>query len=491
MWTSGWLAGGALAAGVLLTLPAPTAAAAEYSMHQDSIRVNGQQVSSPYGLVAHGTTYMPIWYVQQAMNTIGVPSTWDGATWDMKTPQPVSLPNHNTGSGTVTLSVNGTAVMSVNGITAVDPASQQETTFVPIWYIQQVLNRLGLVSHWDGQHWDISNQPTWRDYITTGTVTVADGAGSQTVTYVRINTQNPYIRVEPVLADHHVGSVASLADLAQSNHALVAINGTFFNSYSDQTPQGALMMNGQFQHLWGPVLLGIGKDGSLLMTRADTTAVIHLHNPNVSPAQLTAWGGINSWQGQPFEVSLLTPFYGSHTNIPFATSVVVEQGVVTGISTGDTPIPQDGYVIELADPHLASLFKQGDAVDYTVTLTSLTDHKPIDLSNLQSALGAGPLLLDNGQIVLNPALDGLTDTSLLNSVTRRSFAGIDEDGNLVLATVRFANMEQLAQIASHMHLRAAMNLDGGASSGLYVQGHYLLEPGRPLAAALTVRFQAP
>ncbi|MCL6636612.1 MAG: phosphodiester glycosidase family protein [Alicyclobacillus sp.] len=486
----GWLAGSAITAGVWLW-PVPTALASGYPMHQDHIRLNGQLVSSPYGLVAHGTTYMPMWYVQQALQTIGISSSWDGSTWDIHTASSVPLPNHNTGSGAVTFRINGSAVVKVDGITAVDPASGQETTFLPIWYIQQVLTHVGLVNHWDGQHWDISNQPSWRDFITPGTVTVPDGTGSQTVTYVRINTQNPYIRVAPVIANQHIGSVASLADLAQSNQAVVAINGTFFNAYSDQTPQGALMMNGQFQHLWGPVLLGIGKDGSLMMARADTSAVIHLHNPGAGLSQLTAWGGINSWQGQPFEVSILTPFYGQHTHIANATSVVVRHGVVTDIVSGDAPIPEDGYVIELADPHQASLFQLGDPVDYTVTLTTLPNHQPIDVSNLQAALGAGPLLVDNGQVVLNPALDGLNDASLLNPVTRRSLAGIDEDGNLVLATVRFANMEQLAQIACHLHLRTAMNLDGGASSGLYVDGRYVLEPGRPLADALTVRFQSP
>lgn len=35
----------------------------------------------------------------------------------------------------------------------------------------------------------------------------------------------------------------------------------------------------------------------------------------------------------------------------------------------------------------------------------------------------------------------------------------------------------------------AMNLDGGASSGLYYNGKYLTTPGRKISNALVVKFQ--
>jgi exopolysaccharide biosynthesis protein len=63
-------------------------------------------------------------------------------------------------------------------------------------------------------------------------------------------------------------------------------------------------------------------------------------------------------------------------------------------------------------------------------------------------------------------------------------------GNLILATVRNASMTELASIAYHMHLVEAMNLDGGASSGLYYHGKYLLAPGRQVADALTVSYNS-
>lgn len=99
---------------------------------------------------------------------------------------------------------------------------------------------------------------------------------------------------------------------------------------------------------------------------------------------------------------------------------------------------------------------------------------------------AGPTLLQNGQIVLNPQAEGMNDPKLTTLGGQRSFIGYTADNYLVFGTVSNVTLPQLAQICQSMGLTAAMNLDGGASSGLYAHGKLLTRPGRELSNALVV-----
>lgn len=59
-----------------------------------------------------------------------------------------------------------------------------------------------------------------------------------------------------------------------------------------------------------------------------------------------------------------------------------------------------------------------------------------------------------------------------------------KDGYVIIITVLSATINQLAQIMYELGCYNAMNLDGGASSGLYYNGQYLTKPGRDLSNAL-------
>ncbi|MCF8565118.1 phosphodiester glycosidase family protein [Alicyclobacillus tolerans] len=497
-----------LATTLCMALLNPVSFAGSLSIPKKNIFYHNQLLSSPDGLVANDpstgqeTTFVPIAYVMYALkNSLGIQSGWDGTTWNFTLPSassklkvPQSVPP--LANAQRRIAVNGNAIENVPSVVAVDPSSGKDTTYMPIWYVMQLLqNDLGIPSTWTGTNWYLGEKSSgsWQEYIAKGSMTVQDGQGTQTVTFVRVNPRAPGVSIEPVVAGNRFGSSTSLSSLAQSAQAVAAINGTFFNAGSNQQPQGALLIHGQFQHLWGPTLLMIGKDGSLSMQRVEESVQIQLGNAHAQGATdnqvWSAWG-LNTWQGHSDEIDVLTPYYGASTNIPNGTSVVVENGVITGIHSGNTPIPKDGFVVELgsADASLASQVTIGQQAQFQVNVTTLTGNQPVDISNTQAAIGAGPMLVDGGSIVLNPSLEGLNAPSLLDPVTRRSFLGIDSSGDLVMATVRDANMEELAQIARNMHLEEAMNLDGGSSSGLYFDGQYLLSPERNLADALTVSF---
>ncbi|CAH8242984.1 phosphodiester glycosidase family protein [Paenibacillus melissococcoides] len=55
-------------------------------------------------------------------------------------------------------------------------------------------------------------------------------------------------------------------------------------------------------------------------------------------------------------------------------------------------------------------------------------------------------------------------------------------------TTSGATIPDLAQMMKQAGAQQAMNLDGGASSGLYYKGKYITSPGREISNALLVHY---
>lgn len=108
---------------------------------------------------------------------------------------------------------------------------------------------------------------------------------------------------------------------------------------------------------------------------------------------------------------------------------------------------------------------------------------------IQGGLQAGPRLVVNGKVSLNVAEEGFKDPKILTGGGARSALGITRDHKLILLTTGGATIPQLAEIMKQAGAYQAMNLDGGASSGLYYNDKYLTTPGRKISNALVVKVQ--
>ena len=151
-------------------------AASNTTSSQYEITLNGVEISKPTGIVQNGTTYMPIYYVEAALNKLGLQNSWDGTTWNI-TPLTGTTPNLSnipSTTGPYQIDINNTIVFNVQGFAAIDPSTQQATTFMPIWYIQQVLLRLGIEGNWNGKVWAITSPGVAPSVVNT----VLNGTGS-------------------------------------------------------------------------------------------------------------------------------------------------------------------------------------------------------------------------------------------------------------------------------------------------------------------------
>lgn len=107
---------------------------------------------------------------------------------------------------------------------------------------------------------------------------------------------------------------------------------------------------------------------------------------------------------------------------------------------------------------------------------------------IEGALQVGPRLVVNGKVQLNVEAEGFRDPKILTGGGARSALGITSNHELLLVTSGGATIPQMAEIMKQAGAYQAMNLDGGASSGLYYNGSYLTKPGRELSNALLVKY---
>lgn len=319
--------------------------------------------------------------------------------------------------------------------------------------------------------------------------------GSRTITckVVRVNLRDPRVKVGVGLGRDRVGATEDLLALARRKGAVAAINGTFFNAYEKgpvKDPVGTIITTGELVHK--------GNTGTVFGIAGDKKGTM-------APVRFKIVGGIdgsekwpNNWYSyfinrvptSANSVIIYTPWRGMTTGVGDGTSVVVKGGKVTFIGTGEQAIPDDGYVINFrgSEESLASRFHVGAKVHYRLEIEDGTSASGI-WADVTEGIGAGPRLIRDGRIVFSveeAKAEGFTEAKILSQSNARSALGITESGELLMVTVPGAKMVELAEVMKSLGAVEAMNLDGGASSGLVYRDNYITRTGRDISNALLV-----
>lgn len=289
------------------------------------------------------------------------------------------------------------------------------------------------------------------------------------------------------LANGQIGTTQSLADMAKTNNAVVAINGTFFSAYEGiPVPWNNLIKDGQVVHIGNTgSAFGFTKDGQVKLERLRIIIKGGTDGSFTYPNNWYAYG-VNHWPAENGNLAFLfNSAWGKTLGFSHGTNIVVTDGKVTKIAENeDVEIPTNGFVISLhgIEKYLADRFKIGTTVNYVVSYTNLEEQE-VDWDDVITAVGAGPSLVQDGKIIVDPASEGFTEPKILSQSLTRSAIGVNGQGDIILINT-VANMQTLAEIMKELGAVQAMNLDGGASSGIYHNGKYLVQPGRNLSNAL-------
>jgi hypothetical protein len=182
-------------------------------------------------------------------------------------------------------------------------------------------------------------------------------------------------------------------------------------------------------------------------------------------------------------VTVFNSYWGTETETHDGTSVIVKKGKISEVTHADSVgIPSNGFVVYLrnAEPQLLNKFQVGRNISYEVKQKVRVDRF---WDTVQEGVGAGPLLVDKGKIVLNAKADGCKDPKMLCGSGARSAVGLTRDGTMLMVASS-GTLKQLAIVMKNLGCVQAMNLDGGNSSGLWFKGDYVRKPGRLISNAL-------
>ena len=301
------------------------------------------------------------------------------------------------------------------------------------------------------------------------------------VTWLEIDPRNPQITIKPITANStSMRGTNPLITINSESNAVAMINGGFFNR-NNQLPLGAIRVDGKW--LSGPIL----NRGAIAW---DNRGKIRIDRLSLEETLITA-------TGQRFTLTQLnsgfvtagcsryTRDWGSnyHPLTERETGLVVQGDRITEKLNNLLPqdsidIPENGYLVICRKTDIN--LKIGE----TVNLDSVT--LPRDFANYPQILGAGPLLLQNGRLVLDGNAEKFSP-AFQNQQASRSAIAVSREGKILLVAIhnrvggRGATLGELARILLLMAAKDGLNLDGGSSTGITLGG-YLLDRSAVTAA---------
>jgi exopolysaccharide biosynthesis protein len=307
--------------------------------------------------------------------------------------------------------------------------------------------------------------------------TIAVGAARFPVVALEIDLRQPGISLKPILSNAAtVVGIAPLKSTAQRSKVAAAINAGFFNR-NTQLPLGAIRQDDDW--VSGPIL----NRGAIAWNSSGEATVGHLSLNET----------ITTSTGQRFPVLYFNTGYVGAGVSRYTTgwganySTILDHEVLVTVKNGqvvkqqqaaaagkvNTPIPANGYLLVVRDYRDAAL-----ALGVGTAVQTETGTQPADFSQYTQVVGAGPLLVQNSQVVLNAESEKFA-AAFSQQAAARSVIGSTATGTLMLVAVHNRldgagpTLGEAAQIMLQLGAVNALNLDGGSSTTLYLGGQLL------------------
>lgn len=283
-------------------------------------------------------------------------------------------------------------------------------------------------------------------------------------------------------SDTTLQSRRTITTIAKNNNAVVALNGTYFKPQTG-VPLGTLMINKKMYTgpIYDRVAMGIFDNGfdiarvQLNASVSGSGKTIPVNNIN-QPRMLSTY--VLVYTSEWGKYSPYAPKYGM--------GLQVIEGKITKASANPIEIPQNGYVISGPKSVLQPLLDKKDA--------ELIINTNPEWKNVKHIISGGPYLVRNSEVFVDMTAQKL---GAIGGRNPRSAIGYTADNNLILVAVDGREgssigmtLMELASFMQSIGCTNAMNLDGGGSTVMYVNGQVVNKPqmkgGIPLSNAIVL-----
>ncbi len=265
--------------------------------------------------------------------------------------------------------------------------------------------------------------------------------------------------------------------IAQNTNSIVAINGGYFKPQTG-VPLGTLMINKKVYTgpIYDRVALGIFEDhyevGRVQLDAKiiGNNQVIKIDNIN-QPRMLSSY--ILAYTRDWGKYAPVSPQYGVQLQIV--------GNKITAASANPLSIPENGYVLVGPKSKLGKLFG-AEYVDVQINTNPKWE-------NVKHIISGGPYLIKNNEIFIDMTAQKL---NAIGGKNPRTAVGYTKDNDLILVAVDGREgssvgltLVELANFMKSLGCTNAINLDGGGSTVMYVNGQIVNRPHQPGGIALS------
>lgn len=313
------------------------------------------------------------------------------------------------------------------------------------------------------------------------------------VDVIRVDLNDPTVRVEVGLANDQLGTHKNFAEIAKESGALAVINGNFFNSGSDLLPIGSLVAGGEALYtMHGNMVFGVNSSGDPTWGRPFIT--VWLKGEKSSKQHWIA-RSVNvdpDYHTTDYSV-MYTPMFGTSVTVNCSGQMMVVQNDVvteyTRYTAGEAiDIPADGYILLMGTELLKASGYKAPKIGERITTEIYSrnaSNDPFEAEDLYSAVTGAPCLVEDGSICTVMDVTVAAEKFTVMS-TPRTAVGTTSDDILYLVSCSAATIDQMKQVMLELGCENAVNLDGGGSCAMYYDGKVLHTPGRKLTSTLQI-----
>lgn len=260
----------------------------------------------------------------------------------------------------------------------------------------------------------------------------------------------------------------TITTIAKNNDSIAALNGTFFKPQTG-VPLGTLMIDGKLYTgpIYDRVAMGIFEKGfdmarvqfnGNIKSKTHTVKIDNINQPRMLASYVLAYTA--EWGA----TAPASPKYGYQ--------IAIKDNKITASSYSSLAIPDGGYVIVGPEKLLKPLISE-PKVSISLEITP-------NWNGVKHIISGGPYLVKNSEVFVDMTAQKL---GAIGGKNPRSAIGYTKEGNLIMAAVDGREgssvgmtLTQLAYFMKSIGCVNAMNLDGGGSTVMYVDGTVVNHP---------------
>jgi len=299
------------------------------------------------------------------------------------------------------------------------------------------------------------------------------------------------VTLRAALANDEVMGTETVADTAARHGAIAAINAGFFLPNGD--PAGLYKVSGRLISDTRRPRGAVGVSAAngrvrLMFDRVTATMSLTIHR-SLGRKTVVPIDGIDTTRLRG-RLMLFTPAYHEHTDtasggIEWAVAGRPLRVTAAPIDTGRTPIPDDGFVLSFggrSPPAALRGLKRGSRVDLAPRYVPLASDDDV-WAEAGDIIGGAGLLAQRGGYIEDWTPERFAP-GFAETRHPRTMIGVAEDGSIWLAAVdgrqpalsAGMTLVELQALARRLRLTDALNLDGGGSTTMWVEGAIVNSP---------------